>query len=106
MAMAQFIDSSGSIEIIAVSPLHKAPSVGEQIKLAFLPVSALNPPYKLKITSPTGKAITDILLRDLPTGEAQSAPPFEFSPMASGVYQIEIREVRGHAYGTATLRII
>src|SRR5262245_55008455 len=99
--MATITESSGEIEITSLSEA----SIGDRVKLVFMPIDAPNPPYHLKIMSPSGRAIVDNVLRDLPTGAAQSAPPFEFLPTASGVYDIEIRETKGRAAGRAKLQI-
>ena len=38
-------------------------------------------------------------------GEPQSAAPFEFVPSVHGIYRIEIREMRGRAFGRGNLKI-
>ncbi|MEZ4294512.1 MAG: hypothetical protein R3B70_06020 [Polyangiaceae bacterium] len=100
--MAYFTDSSGEIEIISVS----SASVGDRVKLVFKPIDEPNPPYTLSVTSPTGSSIVDTVLRALPTGEPQSAPPFEFSPSVPGLYRVRIAEMRGRAYGEGKLKIV
>jgi hypothetical protein len=102
--MAQFIDSSGEIEIVSLSRSSRF-TLGERVQLIFKLVDAPNPPYKLTVTSPNGKIIVDQIIRDLPTGEPQSAPPFEFTPSVTGVYKIEMREMRGRAYGKGDLKV-
>ncbi len=103
--MAQFIDSSGEIEIVNPAPRSHAFAIGDRIQLIFRPIDEPNPPYKLKITAPSNKVIVDTIIRSLPTDKAQSAPPFEFSPSVAGIYVIDIRETTGRAYGTAKLKI-
>lgn len=103
--MAHLTESSGEIEIISLSPRLQSFSIGDKVQLVFKPIDAVNPPYTLKVWSPSGKAIVDTIVRSLPTGEPQSAPPFEFLPSASGIYRIRISEMRGRAYGEGKLKI-
>lgn len=103
--MAHFIDSSGEIEIVSLQSRSQAFAIGDRVQLIFKPIDAPNPPYKLKVTSPSGKTIVDTIVRSLPTGEPQSAPPFEFSPSASGIYVVDLRETNGRAFGTGKLKI-
>ena len=103
--MAQFIESSGEIEIVSLSPRLRAFTIGDKVQLIFRPIDAPNPPYQLKVTSPSGKGIVDTIVRALPTGEPQSAPPFEFLPAVPGIYRIRISEMRGRAFGEGKLKI-
>lgn len=103
--MAHLTESSGEIEIISISPRLHAFTIGDKIQLVFKPIDAPNPPYQLKVVSPSGKSIVDTIVRDLPTGEPQSAPPFEFLPTATGIYVIRISEMRGRAFGEGKLKI-
>jgi hypothetical protein len=103
--MPQFIDSSGEIEIVSLSSRAARFTLGERVQLVFKLVDIANPPYKLSVTSPNGKIIVDQIIRDLPTGEPQSPPPFEFTPSITGVYKVEIREMRGRAYGKGDLKV-
>src|SRR5689334_1091194 len=103
--MAEFIESTGEIEIYSVSQQFRNLAAGDRIELVFKPIDAANPPYQLKIVSPSGSTIVDRILSALPTGEPQSAAPYEFSPGAKGVYRIEIREMRGRAFGTTKMRL-
>ena len=103
--MAHVTESSGEIEIISVVSRTKKFGLGDRIKLIFQPIDEPTPPYKLRILSPTGKQIVDTIIRDLPTGEPQSAPPFEFSPTITGIYIVEIRAMKGSAFGKADLKI-
>lgn len=103
--MSSPIDSTGEIEIINYpARLHKY-SVGDRVQLIFRPIDEPNPPYQLKISSPSGSSIVDTIIRALPTGEPQSPPPFEFVPSAGGMYNVEIREMRGRAKGIGKLKI-
>lgn len=103
--MAHVTESSGEIEIISVVSRTKKFEPGDRIQLIFKPIDEPTPPYKLRILSPTGKQIVDTIIRDLPTGEPQSAPPFEFSPAVTGLYVVEIRAMKGSAFGKADLKI-
>lgn len=103
--MPQILDSSGEIEIVIVSSRVAKFAIGDRVQLVFRPIDAPSPPYTLRVTSPTGKSIVDTIIRTLPTGEPQSAPPFEFSPSVLGVYTVELKESRGRAYGKASLKI-
>lgn len=103
--MAEFIESSGEIEIIGVSQQFRSLAAGDKIELTFRPIDVANPPYQLKVVSPSGKTIVERILSVLPTGEPQSAPPFEFSPSVGGVYKIEIRERKGGAFGTCKMKL-
>lgn len=103
--MAQFTDSSGEIEIVVQNSRVAAFSIGDRVQLIFRPIDAPNPPYKLKVTSPSGTMIVDTIVRSLPTGEPQSAPPIEFSPSVLGTYTIDIRETKGRSFGTGKLKI-
>jgi hypothetical protein len=109
------IDSTGDFEVFAhvAGAANSRSSVlsfdeigmGERVALLILPPDGSNPPYTLKIFSPSGANIIDTVLRDLPTGAPQSPPPFEFVVSAPGSYRIEIREVRGRHRGESKLRV-
>jgi hypothetical protein len=103
--MAYVIESSGEIEIISLASRTKKFAMGDRVQLVFKPIDQPNPPYTLRVLSPTGRSIVDTIVRDLPTGEAQSAPPFEFSPSVNGIYVVEIREMKGRAYGKGDLKV-
>lgn len=103
--MAQFIESSGEIEIVSLFSRAQRFTIGDRVQLIFKPIDEPNPPYQLRVVSPTGKQIVDTILRALPTGEPQSAPPFEFAPSVSGTYKVEIREMKGRAFGKGDLKI-
>lgn len=109
------IDSTGDFEVFAhiagaansrsSVPSYDEIGIGERVALLFLPAEGSNPPYTLKIFSPSGVNIIDTVLRDLPTGSPQSPPPFEFVVSMPGSYRIEIREVRGRHRGESKLRV-
>jgi hypothetical protein len=103
--MAEFIESSGEIEILCVSRQFRTLSAGDKVELVFKPIDAPNPPYQLKVTSPSGKTIVDVTIRALPTGDPQSPPPFECLPSVNGDYRIEIRERNGRSYGACKLKV-
>jgi hypothetical protein len=96
------IDSVGDIETICKSDPARA---GEEIKLVFRAEEDADPPFTLKIKAPSGKVIVDRVIRDLPTGRPQSAPPVAFTPLGIGEYKIEIKQLHGKQKGEATLRI-
>ena len=101
--MAGRIDSHGDIEIT----LHGdgTVGVGERILLVFRPIDDPEPPIGVVIQSPQGQKIVDRVLRELPTGRPQSAPPVEFVPSVRGTYTIEVKELRGKQRGNATLKV-
>lgn len=101
--MAGRIDSHGDIEIM----LHgdSAVALGERVYLVFRPIDEPEPPIGIVIQSPNGQKIVDRVLRELPTGRPQSAPPVEFIPSVGGTYLIEVKEIRGKQRGNATLKV-
>jgi hypothetical protein len=108
------IESSGDIEIFCHTggstrrgsvPFFDAIEVGDRLSLVFIPNDGSNPPYALKIFSPSGGILLDTLVRDLPTGGPQSPPPVEFVVSSKGTYRVEIREVRGRQRGEAKVRV-
>jgi hypothetical protein len=112
--MAGPIESTGDIEVFCFLststrrgsvPFFDEITVGDRVSLVFTPGDGTTPPYSLRIVSPTGTSILDILVRDLPTGTPQSAPPVEFVVSSRGVYRIDIRELRGRQRGEARLRV-
>jgi hypothetical protein len=78
---------------------------GERLALCFHSDEDMRPPYSLKLRAPNGALIIDRILRELPTGLPQSAPPIEFIASAPGAYAIEVRELSGTSWGTATLTV-
>jgi hypothetical protein len=49
--------------------------------------------------------IFERVLRELPTGQPQSAPPVEFSAGAAGEYKLEIKQLYGKQKGEAELHV-
>jgi hypothetical protein len=113
--MAGPIDSSGTIETFChrsdapISSRHSFSfddiSVGDRVQLCFYAGDDAAPPFALTIRSPTGAVVLERIVRDLPTGRPQSAPPIELVVAARGSYVIDIREQRGRYWGKATLRV-
>ena len=102
-SVARTIDSSGDIETICrISPLQ----AGDSATLYFLADDDLEPPFTLKIKSPGGVTIVERVLRELPTGKPQSAPPVVFTVSAPGEYKIEIKRLNGKQKGEAILRVV
>lgn len=109
------IDSHGEIEIYrhtAETPASSrrtgafdAVRPGEPVALVFRTSGEPHPPFAIVVRSPTGSTIVDRVIRDLPTGDAQSGAPVEFIPSVAGMYSIEIRELKGNQRGQATLRV-
>jgi len=102
--MPRRIDSHGDIETMLLRGDVNL-SIGDKIALVFHAIDDPVPPIEVVIQSPAGTTIVERVLRELPTGLPQSAPPVEFVPAANGVYQIEVKELRGKQRGTATLRV-
>ncbi|MFO0760663.1 MAG: hypothetical protein U0359_29565 [Byssovorax sp.] len=107
------IESSGDIQVFchtdAISAsrgnaFFGALTPGDTVYLVFNPDDGTSPPYRLKITSPTGAVLLDQTVRDLPTREPQSPPPISFVLSTTGSYKIEIKEAGGRQSGVATLR--
>jgi hypothetical protein len=117
--MSALIETSGDIEIFchpsvgtsasvvtrSTVPFFDAIYVGDRLAMVFTSGDGAAGPFSLKIVSPTGATIMDAIVRDLPTGLPQSAPPIEFVASARGIYRIEIREVRGRQRGEARVRV-
>ncbi|HZO12442.1 MAG TPA: hypothetical protein VFB62_04265 [Polyangiaceae bacterium] len=100
--MAATIQSSGDIESICQSA---DVSAGSTAKIVFRTWDDASPPFTVKVKGPDGKTILDRVIRDLPTGKFQSAPPVSFSVESAGQYRIEIKELYGSKLGEATLTI-
>jgi hypothetical protein len=101
--VARTIESVGDIETICKTDPAKA---GEEIKLVFRAEDDADPPFTLKIKSPSNKVILERVIRELPTGKPQSAPPVAFTASAPGDYKIEIKQIQGKLKGEATLRVV
>ena len=80
-------------------------TVGDTVKLVFRALDDSEPPYTCKVTSPGGKVIVERVLRDLPTGKPQSAPPVSFVVAQSGDYRVDIWQLYGKSRGQATLHV-
>ncbi len=100
--MARTVDSVGDIETVCKTDPARA---GEEISLVFN-ADDVDPPFNLKVKSPTGKVIVERVIRDLPTGKPQSAPPVVFTASAPGEYRVEIKQLYGKQKGDAILRIV
>lgn len=100
--MSDTVENEGDIETLSqVTPV----SVGDTVRLIFRAYDEATPPFNIKIRSPSGKIIVERVLRDLPTGKPQSAPPVEFSASSAGEYKIEIKQLYGKQKGSAILRV-
>ena len=108
------IESSGDIEvhchpagsaIRSTAPYFGTIAPGDRLALLFTPGDATDPPYALKIVSPTGATILDTIVRDLPTSTPQSPSPIEFVVSTRGIYRIEIREMKGRQRGEGRLTV-
>ena len=100
--MARTIDSVGDIETVCKTDPATA---GEEVRLIFIAEDA-EPPFNLKVKSPTGQIIVERVIRDLPTGKPQSAPPISFTPSVAGEYKVEIKQLYGKQKGDALLRVV
>ncbi len=100
--VARTLESSGDIETITQTDPVQA---GDTVKLVFRAEDDAEPPFTVKVKSPSGKVILERVLRELPTGKPQSAPPLTFSVSASGEYRIEIKMLQGKQRGDAVLRV-
>ncbi len=101
--MARTIDSSGDIETLCkVEPLK----AGDTAQIVFRADDEAAPPFNLRIKSPSGKTIVERVLRDLPTGMPQSAPPVSFTVSVAGEYKIEIKQLYGKDKGEAVLHVL
>jgi hypothetical protein len=101
--VARTIDSSGDIETVTkTDPARSC----EAVRLTFIAEEEVDPPFVLKIKSPSGGVIMERVLRELPTGKPQSAPPIDFTPSAAGEYKIEIKQLNGKKRGDAILRVV
>ncbi|MBI4955529.1 MAG: hypothetical protein HY908_26140 [Myxococcales bacterium] len=96
------IVSSGEIETICDA---SGLTSGGTAKLVFRAFDDASPPFTIKVRAPGGKVILDRVVRELPTGRPQSAPPVTFAVAAAGQYRIEITQLYGGASGQATLDV-
>ncbi|UQA62582.1 hypothetical protein [Polyangium aurulentum] len=96
-------DNIGDIETICRTDPAR---VGDLVKLVFRSDDDADPPFNVRIKSPTGKVIVERVLRELPTGKPQSAPPIEFTASASGAYTVEVWQLYGKQRGKATVNVL
>ncbi len=97
------IESTGDIKSICQSA--DALSAGDTVRLVFRTWDDASPPFTVKVKGPDGKTVLDRVIRELPTGEPQSAPPVTFPVRAAGPYKISIKELYGKKEGLATLTV-
>ena len=98
--MSSTIESHGEIEIRCdTSDLRP----GRQAKLVFRTWHD-DPPYQIRVWSPSGSLILERVIRELPTGRPQSPPPVSFG-VHEGTYRIVLSQLGGKAQGEATLKI-
>lgn len=101
--MARIVDNSGDIETICQTDPVTA---GVTVSLVFRSDDeSVNPPFSIRVKSPVGKVILERVLRELPTGKPQSAPPITFSVSVAGDYKIEIWQLYGKTRGDAVLHV-
>jgi hypothetical protein len=100
--MAATIDSHGEVEIICVSLSDLC--ANRRAKLVFRSWEGADPPYQIRVRSPSGKTILERVVRELPTGEPQSPPPIQFVVQA-GRYEVSIQQITGSVGGRATLDV-
>jgi hypothetical protein len=100
--VARTVGNSGDIETICRQDPVKA---GESVTLVFRSDDDAAPPFTVRIRSPAGKVIVERVLRELPTGKPQSAPPVTFTTSVGGEYKIEIWQLYGKQRGEAVLRV-
>jgi len=100
--VTRVIESSGNIETICDATALK---VGDTAKLVFRALDDAEPPFSVKIVSPGGKILLERVLRELPTGRPQSAPPITFTAGAGGEYRVEIWQLYGKARGQASIQV-
>lgn len=94
------IDSSGNIETICNTSIFK---VGEQVSLVFRTLDESDPPFTVRVKAPDGQIILERVLRDLPTGKPQSAPPVSFVMDLPGEYRVDIWQLYGKSRGLARI---
>lgn len=78
---------------------------GDTVSLIFRADDEAAPPFNIRIKSPQGKVIVERVLRELPTGKPQSAPPVTFMASAPGDYKIEVWQLYGKQRGDAVLHV-
>ncbi|MSP24519.1 MAG: hypothetical protein EXR75_05010 [Myxococcales bacterium] len=95
------IESAGAIECILQAGAQVV--AGAQAKLVFKCFEDAPPPFTVKIKDASGKVVLERVLRELPTGSPQSAPPLEFRVPANGEYHVHIKQLYGDVDGSARL---
>ena len=101
--MPRTIENSGDIETICKADPVRS---GDTVTLVFRSDDDASPPFTVKIKAPSGQTIVERVLRELPTGKPQSAPPISFTVSASGDYKIEITQLYGKVRGDAVLHVL
>ncbi len=97
------IEFSGGIESICQDP--GALTTGGTASIVFKLWDDVTPPVTVKVKAPDGKTVVERVLRELPTGQAQSSPPVTFLVAVAGVYQIHVKELYGKVEGNARLTV-
>jgi hypothetical protein len=97
------IESTGDIESICQSA--DALNSGGTARLVFRTWDDASPPFTVKVKGPDGSVVLERVIRELPTGEPQSAPPVAFAVRDGGAYKITIKELYGKKEGSATLTV-
>lgn len=100
--VARTLESTGDIETISQTDPVTA---GDTVKLVFRAEDDAEPPFTVKIKSPSGKVILERVLRELPTGRPQSAPALQLTVSAPGDYKVEVTQLYGKQRGDAILRV-
>ena len=100
--MARTVDNSGDIETISQTDPIQA---GDTVRLVFRSDDDAAPPFTVKVKAPSGKVILERVLRELPTGKPQSAPPISFTASGPGDYKVEITQLYGKQRGDAVLHV-
>ena len=100
--MARTVDNTGDIETYSKADPVNA---GDLVSLIFRADDEINPPFNIRIKSPSGTVILERVLRELPTGKPQSAGPVTFTASAPGEYKIEVWQLYGKQRGDAILRV-
>lgn len=101
--MPRTVENSGDIETFCQQDPVRA---GDTVSLVFRADDEANPPFTIRIKSPTGKVILERVLRELPTGQPQSAPAIQFTASAAGDYKIEIWQLYGKMRGDSVLHVV
>ena len=100
--MPRTVENTGDIETFCKPDPVKA---GETVNLVFRADDEAAPPFNIKVRSPTGQTILERVLRELPTGKPQSAPPIQFTASTAGDYKVDIKQLYGKAAGQAILHV-